>query len=182
MYHLFNLKTNWQNGNEKDPSMKYQNVFMIFDEMELYFHPKYQTMLVERLLRCIKSMGLENTFKGIHILFSTHSPFILSDIPMQNIMGIAKGKPAELKNIKDTFCANVYDILASGFFMKRFVGEFAERKLDEILLSLTKKTRPDEEELEKAEIITQLVGDDYIRKNMEHMLRILKDGQNKNEE
>lgn len=182
MYHLFNLKTNWQNGNEKDPSVKYQNVFMVFDEMELYFHPKYQTMLVERLLRCIKSMGLENTIKGIHIMFSTHSPFILSDIPMQNIVGISKGKPAGLKNIKDTFCANVYDILASGFFMKRFVGEFAERKLDETLLSLTKNTRADEEEFEKAEIITQLVGDDYIRINMEHMLSSIKDGQNKKEE
>ena len=182
MYHLFNLKTNWQNGNEKDLSVKYRNVCMLFDELELYFHPKYQTMLIERLLRCIKSMRLENSFEGIHIMFSTHSPFILSDIPKQNIMGIAKGKPAELKNIKDTFCANVYDILASGFFMKRFVGEFAERKLDETLLSLTRKTRPEEEELEKAKIITQLVGDDYIRINMEHMLSSIRDGQKKNEE
>ena len=182
MYHLFNLKTNWQNGNEKDQSVKYRNVCMIFDEMELYFHPKYQTMLVERLLKSIKSMGLENIFKGIHIMFSTHSPFILSDIPMQNIMGIAKGKPVGLKNIKDTFCANVYDILASGFFMKRFVGEFAERKLDETLLSLTKKARPEEEKLEKAEIITQLIGDDYIRINMEHMLSSIKDEQIKTEE
>ena len=95
-------------------------------------------MLIERLLKGIKAMKLEEYFHGIHIMFSTHSPFILSDIPMQNILGMDKGKPASLKNISNTFCANVYDILTSGFFMKRFVGEFAERKVDETIRLLAK--------------------------------------------
>ncbi len=167
MYHLFNLKTSWQNANIKDESVKYRNVNIVFDEMELYFHPKFQTILIERLLKGIKSMRLENFFRGINVMFSTHSPFILSDIPIQNILGMYEGSPTKLRNINDTFCANVYDILASGFFMKRFVGEFAERKIDEMIKML--KTRGNENLVELEKIIP-LIGDDFIRINLKRML------------
>lgn len=171
MYHLFNLKTNWQNANIKDESVKYRNVNIVFDEMELYFHPKFQTILIERLLKGIKSMKLDNYFRGLNIMFSTHSPFILSDIPIQNILGMYEGRPTKLRNINDTFCANVYDILASGFFMKRFVGEFAERKIDEMIKML--KTRGNEN-LEELEKIIPLIGDEFIRINLKRMLDSLK--------
>ena len=171
MYHLFNLKTNWQNANVKDESVKYRNVNIVFDEMELYFHPKFQTVLIERLLKGIKSMRLENYFRGINIMFSTHSPFILSDIPIQNILGMYEGSPTKLRNINNTFCANVYYILASGFFMKRFVGEFAERKIDEMIKML--KTRGNEN-LEELEKIIPLIGDEFIRINLKRMLDSLK--------
>ena len=104
-------------------------------------------------------------------MFSTHSPFILSDIPIQNILGMYEGSPTKLRNINNTFCANVYDILASGFFMKRFVGEFAERKIDEMIKML--KTRGNEN-LEELEKIIPLIGDEFIRINLKRMLDSLK--------
>ena len=116
-------------------------------------------------------MRLDNFFGGINIMFSTHSPFILSDIPIQNILGMYEGKPTKLRNIHDTFCANVYDILASGFFMKRFVGEFAERKIDEMIKML--KTRGNENLVELEKIIP-LIGDEFIRINLKRMLDSLK--------
>ena len=175
MYHLFNLKTNWQNANIKDKSVKYRNVNIVFDEMELYFHPTFQTILIERLLKGIKSMRLDNNIRGINIIFSTHSPFILSDIPIQNILGMYEGKPTKLRNINDTFCANIYDILASGFFMKRFVGEFAEKKIDEIIKMLKARGNENLEELEKT---IPLIGDDFIRTNLKRMLDSLKKNKN----
>lgn len=175
MYHLFNLKTNWQNENIKDESVKYRNVNIVFDEMELYFHPKFQTILIGRLLKSIRSMRLDNFFGGINIMFSTHSPFILSDIPIQNILGMYEGKPTKLRDIHDTFCANVYDILASGFFMKRFVGEFAEKKVDEMIGMLKTNGHENVEELKKT---IPLIGDEFIRINLKRMLESLKKDEN----
>jgi hypothetical protein len=108
-------------------------------------------------------------------MFSTHSPFILSDIPIQNILGMYEGKPTKLRNIHDTFCANVYDILASGFFMKRFVGEFAEKKVDEMIGMLKTNGHENVEELKKT---IPLIGDEFIRINLNRMLESLKKDEN----
>ena len=178
MYHLFNLKSNWQNGNEKDHSIRYKHVNIIFDEMELYFHPKYQTQLIEKMLKGIKSMfpkendGGVNQWgvEGINIMFSTHSPFILSDIPKQNILGMKQGWPAELDKIHNTFCANVYDILASGFFMDKFVGDFAESKFDGIVKRLNNDEALTGEERKRLVKTIALIGDDYLRRKLSELL------------
>ena len=165
VYHIYNLKTKWETNNvsPKEVDVKYKYVNLIFDELELYFHPKYQTMLVGMLINAIKSLDLSNYFKGINIIFATHSPFILSDIPVQNILGLEHGKPVKLKNIENTFCANVYDILASGFFMDKFVGDFAERKFEELVkkLNRNKKLSPRERMLTREMI--EVIGDDFLK-------------------
>lgn len=78
-YHLNNI--NSVNGTKV---IKYEYVNLIFDEIELYFHPEFQRKLVNYLLEQIKNINL--SLKGINILFITHSPFILSDIPKQNVL------------------------------------------------------------------------------------------------
>lgn len=165
VYHIYNLKTKWETNNvsPKEKDVKYKYVNLLFDELELYFHPKYQTMLVGMLINAINSLDLSNYFNGINIIFATHSPFILSDIPVQNILALEHGKPVKLKNIENTFCANVYDILASGFFMDKFVGDFAERKFEELVkkLNRNKKLSPMEQSVSREMI--EVIGDDFLR-------------------
>ena len=172
VYHIHNLKSKWETKNvtPKLKEVKYKYVSLIFDELELYFHPKYQTMLVEMLLNAIKSLDLKKNFKGINVIFATHSPFILSDIPVQNILGLDDGKPSRLKNIENTFCANVYDILASGFFMNKFVGEFAERKFEELVAKLNRNKKLSPREMKIAEDTIALIGDEFLKWKLTELL------------
>lgn len=165
VYHIYNLKTKWETNNlsQKEVDVKYKYVNLIFDELELYFHPKYQTMLVGMLINAINSLDLSNYFNGINIIFATHSPFILSDIPVQNILGLEYGKPIKLKNIENTFCANVYDILASGFFMDKFVGDFAERKFEELVKKLNRKKKLSPSERKLMREMIDVIGDDFLK-------------------
>ena len=165
VYHIYNLKTKWETNNisPKEVDVKYKYVNLIFDELELYFHPKYQTMLVGMLINAINSLNLSNYFNGINIIFATHSPFILSDIPIQNILGLEYGKPIKLKNIENTFCANVYDILASGFFMDKFVGDFAERKFEELVKKLNRKKKLSPWERKLTREMIDVIGDDFLK-------------------
>lgn len=172
VYHIHNLKSKWETKNvtPKIKEVKYKYVSLIFDELELYFHPKYQTMLVEMLLNAIKSLDLKKYFKGINVIFATHSPFILSDIPTQNILGLDDGKPTQLKDIENTFCANVYDILASGFFMDKFVGDFAERKFEELVTKLNRKKKLSPREIQIAKDTIGLIGDEFLKWKLKDLL------------
>ena len=165
LYHIYNLYTLWGESDNKKLGIKYRFINLVFDEIELYFHPKYQTAFLKKLLDGINAMNVGDKIEGINIIISTHSPFVLSDIPNQNILCLESGMPRPWGSSCNTFCANVYDILNSGFFMEKFVGDFAEYKYHELIdrieqygdVPMTKQILADI----KAEI--NLIGDDYLR-------------------
>jgi energy-coupling factor transporter ATP-binding protein EcfA2 len=86
LYHLLNIVSVHRNTDDKLNKYKYVN--MIYDEIELYYHPDLQKKFLDYLLNEIKKLSIKNikNIKSINILLITHSPFILSDIPKQNIL------------------------------------------------------------------------------------------------
>jgi len=119
LYHILNVNS-VHNSTSKKTKYKYINI--VFDEIELYFHPEYQRRFVFELLERLDSLkkgGNIDNIKGINILFCTHSPFILSDIPKENVLFL--GDEMDFK----TFGANITTSLASSFFMEYLIGEFA---------------------------------------------------------
>lgn len=131
LYHLTNL-----NSVEKDDLLtKYDYVNIILDEIELYFHPEFQKHFVKRLVDEINKLNLRN-IKGINILIISHSPFILSDIPKQNVLFLEKGKPVDLESYKNTntFAANITSLLSDSFFIgDGLIGEYAKSKITETI-------------------------------------------------
>lgn len=122
VYHVLNL--------DSIPN-HFNRVNVIFDEIELYFHPEFQRRFISDLIKSLRNLDLAN-IKEFNIVFSTHSPFILSDIPSSNILRLKKGEPQ--KNPNQTFAANIYDILKDDFFLEDgVVGEFASEKIAEVL-------------------------------------------------
>lgn len=166
IYHLYNLKTLVEENSHLDGNIFYPYVNLIFDEAELYFHPKYQTQFLNALLIGIKGLNLteDNKIHGINMIFATHSPFLLSDVPKGNILCLKNGEPYSI-GLKRTFCANVYDILAEGFFMTRFIGDFAYRKLGQIIDRINTPYASNQN-IEDLRSKIDLIGDDFIRNSL----------------
>lgn len=83
MYHLINVDSEWDDFYyDKDhlQIIKYRFVNVIFDEVELYFHPELQRSFMGLLLQALQNAHFKN-LHGINIILATHSPFLLSDIP-----------------------------------------------------------------------------------------------------
>ncbi|MDY0052579.1 MAG: AAA family ATPase [Aliarcobacter sp.] len=101
--------------------------FLIFiDEVELYLHPAWQTKFIQTLINTLELLG-----KKYHLILTSHSPFILSDIPKENVIFLEKGKQVHPKI--ETFGANIHTLLSHGFFMSDgLMGEFAKSKIEEI--------------------------------------------------
>lgn len=114
LYHLDNLNSVKADGSDT-MRIHYENLFLVLEEVELYFHPELQQGLIKNILEGISQLILGNV-KGIHILFVTHSPYVLSDIPKQNVLALENdGRPSVRK--LNTFCANIHEMLEDSFFL-----------------------------------------------------------------
>ncbi|MFN5443349.1 MAG: AAA family ATPase, partial [Crocinitomicaceae bacterium] len=131
IYHSTNLESvHFSNTKNK---LKYESLNIIFDEVELYFHPDYQKKFISELVSSLSKNKFKK-IKNINILFSTHSPFILSDIPSQNILKLINGDPQPFVENEQTFGANIHELLANDFFLKKgFIGEFAKEKINSLI-------------------------------------------------
>lgn len=126
-YHIKNLRSIQQTYR-----VKYRHINVVLDEIELCFHPEYQRKFIDKLIETIKRLQLNNRC-SINIILATHSPFILSDIPNCNILYLQNGE--QVKNVCiEPFGANIHDILTQSFFLENgFIGEFAQKKIREII-------------------------------------------------
>ncbi|WP_106795147.1 hypothetical protein [Aquimarina sp. Aq78] len=128
LYHIQNIDS--VNSHNKE-LIDYRNINLILDEIELYYHPELQRKYLSYLLKMIGKLSL-NKIEAFNICLVTHSPFILSDIPSSNILRLDNGKTKTIE--QQTFGANVHDLLANDFFLKKgFMGEFAKEKIKDII-------------------------------------------------
>ena len=110
----------------------YKTINLFLDEVEASYHPKWQKEFIKNISKALENIDLRD--KKINILFSSHSPFVLSDLPKKNVIFLEEGKQVKpFKDNEQTFGANIHTLLSHGFFMKDgLMGEFAKGKIEEI--------------------------------------------------
>lgn len=131
LYHLRNIDSVRQSPRR----IKYQHLCIFLDEIELYFHPGYQRLLIHQILEALKSFNLPD-IKSLHFIVITHSPFILSDIPKSNVLFLRDALPV-FEMQENTFASNIHSILRNGFFMEDgTMGAFAHSKVNNLFRQL----------------------------------------------
>lgn len=121
IYHILNLNSVFNSEGEV-PKVTYDCINIVLDEIELYFHPEFQRRFIKDLLKTVCELSIPH-IAGINILFLTHSPFILSDIPAINVLRLADGNV--IKDQTLTFAGNIHQMLATSFFMDSTTGDFS---------------------------------------------------------
>ncbi len=121
-------------------------VYLLLDEGEAGFHPLWQRKYFSYLLKFL------STFHDLkfHIIMTTHSPFIVSDLPFENLVLLALDMKGNCKvessfhTIEESFAANIHDLLADAFFMKDGpIGEFATNYINSVFqMSATQPRLP----------------------------------------
>ncbi len=137
------------------------------DEPNNSYHPNWQKEYINNLLEFITYYSCQKNY----LYITTHSPFILSDLPKENIIFLKKDKlNGNCKNVsKDiemqTFGANIHTLLSHGFFMDGgLMGEFAKNTIDDIIKNLKdEKFNPTMEEKEKVLATVRIIGEDFLR-------------------
>lgn len=181
-YHISNLLS------VPHDRIKYDNINLVFDEVELCFHPEFQREFINRLIIMLKAFRDDYKIKGeskgetwkcfFNVLILTHSPFILSDIqPGRTLFLEETGVPNYELSKKSTFAGNIGEMFYESFFLKSTIGAFAEEKIKR-LAKIRQGKDPDHEngvinesqkvKLDKeAELIFNAISDPIVKCIME---------------
>jgi hypothetical protein len=134
LYHLDNLNSVRYDSSAKD-RIAYQNILIILEEVELYFHPELQQQFIKYLLDGIEQIPLES-LNAVHIIIVTHSPYVLSDIPKNNVLALGKNGLPTITPLL-TFCGNIHEMLKNSFFSSNgSQGYFAQWEVGYLLACL----------------------------------------------
>ena len=176
-------------SNDVTYSLK-KNILLLIDEIDLYCHPLWQQKILSYLLKEIEIQFPQNK---VQIIFTTHSPIVLSDVPKCNVIYLKKRDEYQNCEVDDmeiheeTFGANIYKLFDDSFFLGKRgqIGEFAKEKIQEIINCIKphivdNKLKYPQIDKEKAISLKEeilLIGDSLIREKLYTMLLKCQDKQ-----
>ena len=156
---------NFYNAMKKDDDI-HNNCIILVDEGECTLHPNWQKKYINYLSNFLKD-NFPN--KNIHLILSSHSPFILSDLPKENVIFLKNGKQ-DNPDIEQTFGANIHTLLSHGFFMENgLMGEFAKSKINEAIDNLHGKSQSLSQKQIKS--IIDSIGEPFLQIKLEQMYK-----------
>lgn len=149
------------------PWVKPYDVLLFVDEGETSLHPNLQRELI---WKTIWFLGLVAPHARVHVIFSSHSPVILSDLPIGNVTFLreigSEEKPDASSVVQamhtrkgrgNTFGAAIFDLYEQSFFMQEGnVGQFATEKIDAILAAVNSSRAVND-------YVLNLLGDPFLR-------------------
>ena len=149
-------------------SNKNNDLVIIADEIDVFLHPNWNKEILSICIKIFNKFIEINSNKKINFLTTTHSPFILSDLPKENVIFLKNGK--QVYPGIETFGANIHTLLSHGFFMKDgLMGEFAKEKIDQAITHLNRKALSDDE-IKYCENIISIIGEPILKRQLQKML------------
>lgn len=159
-YEIEQIRTKKDDGGNKI----YHTMNFFLDEVEFSMHPNWQKRLLKNIVDLLKPIDLD-----FNIMLASHSPFLLSDIPKENVIFLKDGKQ-DNPDIPQTFGANIHTLLSHGFFMKEgLMGEFAKEKINNAIKYLDKK-KLTKKEIAYCENIISIIGEPILKSTLQAML------------
>jgi predicted ATPase len=154
---------------------------ILIDEGETGFHPQWQKEYLKILIDFLPQIFPD---KKIQIILTSHSPFLVSDLPKENIIFLSKNEKGEcvvskLQDRKETFGANIHTLFTDSFFMKGgLMGTFAEKRINEVIAYLNGESikeslfngKTPKEQQELAEKYISMIGEPIIRNMLQKQL------------
>lgn len=155
------------------PLLKYKYINVIFDEIELYFHPDLQRRFLSLIISALRNIHIDHV-EGVNLLLVTHSPFVLSDIPRSNVLVLSDNGMMN----GETFCANIHEMLGQSFFMEYSMGQIAQEEVEKVFncyneVKSGENRTISEEEWNKFKYVTSIVGDEYLHSALKRAMKEL---------
>ncbi|MCX8524684.1 hypothetical protein OF897_12245 [Chryseobacterium formosus] len=163
-----------------------ENYILLLDEADLGFHPVWKKKYIEAILKTLPYFFETLQIKpNLQIIITTHDPFTLSDLPIDNVVFLYKDKGycsviLENDRIQKTFGANITNLLAHSFFVDDgLIGDFSKSKIREVIdwinenknLSETRKSTPEFlERLEYYKKVINLIDEKITKLKLSEMI------------
>lgn len=159
---------------ENETSLK-QNLIIFLDEPELYFHPEWQRKLIYILIKFFEANEVYKD-KKIQIIITSNAPFLISDLPKENIIFLKEKNEEciseDYNRFEQTFGQNIHTLLTKSFFMENTIGQFANNKIKAIAKDLSGDIEKISEDRKKEiKYIIDSIGECVIKRKLEEKYR-----------
>ncbi len=138
-----------------------KHAIIFIDEAETTLHPEWQKALCQSTISFIEDYCKARKRKlHLHIIFASHSPMLMSDVPTGNVVFLDKDKSSDDLNKTDwkTFAGDIFEIYQKGFFLKNgSIGNFALSKVDGVIQHISQGNISDDDRK-----IIDMIGDGLI--------------------
>ena len=148
-----------------------EDIILLVDELESGMHLEWSRRLIQILIDNLSEI-LEDEGKGrkIQLIFTTHSPYMLSDIKPGNVIMIEKNQDtgySEGKILQNTFAKNIQKIMKENL-IDNIYGDFALAKINSMIERLNgeEEHEGNEEELLKE---IHLISEPILRNKLLEM-------------
>jgi hypothetical protein len=200
---LLNILSTFYN---QDVLSEVQPKILLLDESTIGYHPIWQKKFVKSLIDLLPLIFRYRLEKfddievvevpKLQVVFSTHDPFCLSELPYYNIIYLDSENGntkvisnEDYHNRKKAFGANITDLIEDSFFIgdeeNALVGEFAQYKINKVIEwidsqnkhrnNIEKEYVLNRDELEKQLKIVELIDEHIIQLKLAEMLDELSD-------
>ena len=147
-----------------------EDIILLVDELESGMHLEWSRRLIKILINNLSEI-LEDEGKGreIQLIFTTHSPYMLSDIKPGNVIMIEKNQEtgySEGKVLQNTFAKNIQEIMRENL-IDNIYGDFALAKIDSMISILNGEVQEGNEEELLKEI--HLISEPILRNKLLEM-------------
>ncbi len=154
---------------------KNKSILILMDEPEIYLHPEWQVKLISNLIEYFNEI-----YKGynVQLIITSNTPFLISDLPSDNVILLEKVKLMDSKNfqvkicentLSKTFGQNIHTLLKKSFFMETTFGEFSRKKIKEVIEVLNSNEKMTENKRNDIEKIINILGEPLIKNKLLEM-------------
>ncbi|MFS9015002.1 AAA family ATPase [Streptococcus infantis] len=151
-----------------------EDIILLVDELESGMHLEWSRRLIKILINNLSEI-LEDEGKGrkIQLIFTTHSPYMLSDIKPGNVIMIEKNQAtgySEGKVLQNTFAKNIQEIMKDNL-IDNIYGDFALAKIDSMIRILNEEVQEGNEEGNEEELLKEihLISEPILRTKLLEM-------------
>ena len=165
-----NLLPDLHKIDENVPNNLEKNVILMIDEIDLYCHPEWQQNFLEYL---IDEINMQFSDLNVQVIFTTHSPIVLSDIPSSNVVYTSvedNQQVIENRLYEQTFASNIYKLFNNSFFLSDngAMGSYAKKKINEAIATI-KDTERNNTYTDALKVI-DIIGEPLIRNKLINLM------------
>ena len=141
-------------------------LILFIDEGDLYLHPQWQKQFLFILIRALEELI---SFEKVELIITSHSPFVVSDIPNENILFLHTENEQQYI-IENTFAANINELLSTKFFIRDgLLGRYAQEKINDFYKEIS-SSKFDSNKIDDYRKFIELIGEPLVKVKLTELL------------
>ncbi len=142
-------------------------VWWYIDEPERSLHPEWARRFIDDYINAYNSVikylykkGNKRVLQRNHtVLFTTHSPFILTDLTNDYIIFLSKEK----RSHESAFLGNIGQLLVNNMFLSNTMGEHSKQLINQLIQTLNDSEKNESIDKTKVKLIFNEIGDEVLK-------------------